>query len=252
MGTANVPQLGGSAAEPSTLSTGERVALPLSTDARMDGVVLSADRSAVDGLLPAGLSPIRATPRRAAVTLLCVEYSRIGDDVMEPYNEFAVMLPATRGESTVPLASVLSRGVSGYVWDMPVTSAPAKALGVDIWGYPKSVANIEFDERGGRRRMTVADGGDHYITVETARPPLLDRTDEGYSYTVKDGQVLRETTELDGELGLWPYSGAFSVTLGDHPKAETLRGLDLGGRALLRFGADAEFVVGPGEPVGSV
>jgi len=251
MGT--TPQPGGTVEEPITLSTGETVSVPLSTDATVYGAIFSADRGAVADLLPRGLEPIRATPRRAAVTFLAVEYHRIGDDVMAPYDEFSVMFPAVEaGERSWPLASLATHGASGYVWYLPVTTEPAKALGVDIWGYPKDVAEIDHDDHVAGRRTTVTADGQEVITLDVEGAPGFDQRQEGASYTVKDGTLLRESLTLDGRLGAWPYSGQVAWELGDHPRADRLRELDLGERALARLRFDGEFVIGAGEPIGAV
>ncbi|AQL43642.1 hypothetical protein BV210_13450 [Halorientalis sp. IM1011] len=251
MGT--TPQAGGTVAEPITLSTGETVSVPLSTEATVYGAIFSADRPAVDDLLPRGLEPIRATPRRAAVTVLAVEYHRIGDEVMTPYDEFSVMFPAVEaGERSWPFASLATHGASGYVWYLPVTTEPAKALGVDVWGYPKEVAEIDHDDHVAGRRTTVTADGQEVITLDVEAPPAVDQRQEGVSYTVKDGTLLREQLTLDGRLGAWPYSGQATWELGDHPRADRLRDLDLGERALARLRFDGEFVIGAGEPVGTV
>lgn len=254
MAAERITALGGTNGHAETLSTGHEVDLPLSTHATMTGVVLPADPDAVRELLPAGLTPIRATPTRAAVTFLCVDYDRIGHGSgIEPYNEFGVLLPAVHGDSrTLPYLSVLTRGVTGSVWYLPVTSEPAKALGVDIWGYPKEVADITHDENGSTRRTCVHVDGEHLIDVTVPRPPMFSQTDSGVSYTTKDGAVLREDLELDGEIGVWPYSSRISYTLGDHPRARQLARLNLGDRALLRFAADTEFVIHEGRQVGTV
>lgn len=248
---AEITALGGTNGKAEVLSTGHEVELPLSTHATMTGAVLSASPDGVRELLPSGLTPIRATRNRAAVTFLCVDYDRIGHDSdITPYNEFGVLIPAVHDDSrTLPYVSVFTRGVSGFVWFLPVTSEPAKALGVDIWGYPKEVADITHDGDGSTRRTSVHVDGQHLIDVTVDRPPMVGQTDSGSSYTTKDGTILREHLELDGKIGIWPYSSDVSYTLGDHPRAQRLRGLDLSERALLRFAADTEFVIHEGTEV---
>jgi hypothetical protein len=117
MDAENITALGGTNAESEQLSTGHEVDLPLSTQATITGAVLSASPNAVRDLLPAGLTPIQATPNRAAVTFLCVDCDRIGyDSGIEPYNEFGVMIPAVHDDSrALPYVSVFTRGVTGYV-----------------------------------------------------------------------------------------------------------------------------------------
>jgi hypothetical protein len=252
--SAEITTVGGTNGRSETLSTGHEVDLPLSTHATMTGVVLSASPKAVSELLPTGLTPIRVTPGRAAVTFLCVDYDRIGHNSnITPYNEFGVLIPAVHDDSrTLPYVSVLTRGVTGYVWHLPVTSEPAKALGVDIWGYPKEVAEITHDDDGSTRHTSVHLDGQHLIDVTVDRPPTFSQTDSGVSYTTKDGHVLREELKLDGDIGVWPYSSSISYTLGDHPRAERLQELDLSERALLRFAANTEFVIHEGGRVGNI
>ncbi|TSD09620.1 acetoacetate decarboxylase [Haloglomus irregulare] len=252
--SADITAVGGTNGESEELSTGHQVELPLSTHATMTGAVLSASPEAVHELLPGGLRPIRATRDRAAVTLLCVDYDRIGyDSGITPYNEFGVLIPAVDGDTrTLPYASVFTRGVSGYVWHLPVTSEPAKALGVDIWGYPKEVADITHDDDGSTRRTSVHIDGQHLIDVTVERPPMFSQSDTSVGYTTKDGSVLREDLELHGEIGLWPYSSNISYSLGEHPRAERLKELDLSDRALMRFAADTEFIIHEGQRVGPV
>lgn len=246
--------IGGTDGEPAVLSTGHRVMLPLSTHATITGAVFSASKAAIASLLPNGLKPIRATPTRAAVTFLCVEYDRIGyDTAIDPYNEFGVLLPAIpEDKQTVPYASLLTHGVSGYVEYLPVTTEPARALGVDIWGYPKEVAEITHRDEGSVRHTSVRVDGERLIDIAIDRPPQLPWRQSGVSYTEQNGTVLRERLELDGRLGMWPYSDRVDYVFGEHPRAQALSTLDLGDRALLRFAADAEFRIHEGEAIGPV
>jgi len=232
-----------------TLSTGETVGLPVALEATMVAVILPGDRAVVDELLPRGLSPTRAGRGTAPVWLLSVEYHDVGGGAIEPYNEFAVVLGATTGgPSGVPYVSpVLS--TEGYVWYMPVTHEPARAFGDEIWGYPKVVGDVHVEASGGRRRTRVTVDDQRVLTTDIAVPRTVSRTDSLTSYAVKDGRLLQIRADLDAEMGLWPYSDRFSVSLGEHPRADTLRALGLGDRAFTRLYADGELTFYPGEPV---
>lgn len=231
------------------LSTGETVSLPLSTEGTFLGAAFSAHREALRGLLPSGLEPVRVAPGRAAVLFLSVSYRRIGDGEIAPYEEFGVAVPAVHGATTLPFASLLRRGLSGYVSFLPVTTEPAKALGTDVWGFPKVVADVVHEDDGARRRTTVSVDGEEVVAFEAKRPPTMRRRERGFAYSVSDGRLLRAPITVDGDVGVWPYSDAASVEFGDHPRARRLRSLDVGGRALARFVVDGEAVFGPGEPV---
>lgn len=230
------------------LSTGQTVTVPLSTDATVTGAVLSASRERVRELLPAGLDPVRVLPGRAAVAFLCVEYRRIGGGNVEPYDEFGVVVPAVRGSTGLPTVSFL-REPGAYVRYLPVTTEAGRALGVEVWGYPKEVGEVAIEDEGACRRATVTVGGDHLATIAVDRPPAIERHQTAYSYTFDDGTLRRQPLELRGEIGVWPFGDRVSITLGDHPRAARLRDLELGNRALVRFSADAEFVIGRGEPI---
>lgn len=236
---------------PITLSTGETVELPLSTTGTMVGAVFAAPREQVAALLPGGLRPMRTTPGgKAAVTFLSVEYHRIDDGEIDPYNEFAVVLPAVHGSTaTIPYLSALTRGTSGYMWYLPVTTEPAKALGIDVWGFPKVVAEITHEDDGSRRRTTVTVDGERFVTFEMARPPSMAMQTDGSIYTVKDGELLHVPTEVTGEVGGWPFSDQVSVAFGEHSRAEPLRELDISDRALARVSAEGEARFYPGEPL---
>lgn len=233
------------------LSTGQTVELPLVTEASMYGAVFPAPREQVERFLPHGIQPIRATPGgKAAVTLLSVEYHRIGVDGIEPYDEFGVLFPAVHGsERTVPFVSALYRATNGYVWYLPVTSEPARALGVEAWGYPKEVATITHEDEGSVRRTTVSVEGERFVTMSVQKPPSVRVPLNGYSYTLVDGELRFVPVDVDAAVGCWPYSGRVSVNLGSHRRAERLEDFDLGGRAIARIALEGEACFHPAEPL---
>ncbi|MFB6156393.1 MAG: acetoacetate decarboxylase family protein [Haloferacaceae archaeon] len=114
-----------------TLSTGHAVDLPVRLRATTLGATFAAPADAVADLLPDELAPIRATPTGdAAVTLLSVEYHDVDVPGMAPYDEFAAVVPASHAVTLdVPYVSALTRATNGYVWYMPVTTAPSRAFG---------------------------------------------------------------------------------------------------------------------------
>ncbi|MDS0282830.1 acetoacetate decarboxylase family protein [Haloarcula onubensis] len=231
-----------------TLSTGHEIRLPLETAATVTGLLLPADSDAVVDLLPAGLQPVRVTPRRAVVTLLAVEYHRIGDDAVGPYDEFAVVLAATP-ERARPLVPLATGEYGGYVHSLPVTTDPARALGAEVWGFPKSVARISHHDEGRRRTTSVVEDGDHVLTVDIARPRTWPATRETTSYAVRDGRLEALSTHMDGRFGVRPLSSDFEVMVGYHDRSATLRDLDIGDRALAQVAFEGTVTYGAGGPV---
>lgn len=237
-----------------TLSTGQTVTLPLSTTATITGVVIPAALDRIRELLPAPLSSVRIGPRTAAVTFLSIEYHSVDDGTIDPYNEFGVLVPATRGSSRTGLTGRLPGGVGGYVWYLPVTTEPARALGEEIWGYPKVCGEVEITDAGSRRRTAVSVDGDHLITLGIEQPATLpiETGARAESYTVHEGTVLKEPLSFEGEIGAWPLSTRVSVSLGTHPRADVLRELSIGNRALVRLYGKGTFVIHSGTPIGTV
>ncbi|QGN07113.1 acetoacetate decarboxylase [Halorhabdus sp. CBA1104] len=233
-----------------TVSTGHTFELPVSLSATIVGAVFPADRGDVQNLLPDGLQPVGTRADRATLTVLVVRYDRVGEETIPPYDEVGVLIPAVEaGARTVPYLSLLRRPVSGYVYTLPVTTEPARAFGVDIWGYPKLVADIDVTDEGRTRTATVTADGAELLTASIQRPPTVPLRLSGYNFTETDGELLREPTALRGRAGVWPASPRASISFGDHPIARQLRDVDLGDRAVLRLAADCAFTIGPGEPV---
>jgi len=231
------------------LSTDHEVTLPLVTEATVAGAVLPARYDVAESLLPAGLTPVRVTARRAAVVLLCVEYHRISDDAMPPYDEFAVMIGATPEGWQPPLVPLLTRTAGSYVWSLPVTTEPARALGDEIWGYPKTVADITHRDDATRRETTVVEDGDRVATVSIDWPRTWERRELTESYAVRKGRLERTPIEFQGKLGVAPLSSRVEIHLGDHERADTLRSLDLGSRSVLRFSLEGQITYGAGRAV---
>jgi len=232
-----------------TLSTGQTVTLPLETTATVTGLLLPADSDTVSELLPDGLAPVRVTPSRGVVTILAIEYHRIGDDALRPYDELAVVLAATPRRSPRPLVPLATGDYGGYVHSLPVTTEPARALGEEVWGLPKTVARISHHDEGPRRTTSVVEDGDHVLTVDTARPRTWPASRETTSYAVRDGQLEQLAVSMDGRFAVRPLSSDFDVMIGYHDRSSTLRDLDFGERALAQFAFEGTVTYGAGRPV---
>jgi len=146
-----------------------------------------------------------------------------------------------------PFSLVTGEG-GGYVWTLPVTTEPARALG-EVWAYPKTVADIDFEDDGATRRTTVDVGGERLLSVDIRRPRTITGGVTARSYTAGEDGVVREPLALRGDLGAAPLSNRVALSLGEHPQADRLRALDLGSRALARFAFDGEFRIAPPERV---
>jgi len=130
-----------------------------------------------------------------------------------------------------------------------VTTESGKWHGVDIWGLPKVVADITCDEGPETAGSLIVDG-QTIVEMTVDHPPMFDQEDDGYAYSVKDGDLVRLRTDIEGTMGLWPYSTKVDLTFGDHPQADRLRTLDIRDRAIYRFGAsDLQYTFYPARPI---
>ncbi|MFC5365995.1 acetoacetate decarboxylase family protein [Salinirubrum litoreum] len=225
-----------------TLSNGRVVEFPVAYEAAIAGVVAVADFDTLDRVTPERLRPVRVGRRAGLLTLVGIDYARVGD--FDPYGEFAVIVPVSRHSiDGVPLSA---RTVGGWVHWLPVTTDPARLLGVDGWGYPKTVAGIEFETGTGdpERRTGSADrptrccrvavGGEAVLTltVDTGRTLPVDTS--ATSYTEHDGGLLATAVELAGPVGARSLDSGVHLTLGRHDRADDLRDLGVGRRLLGR------------------
>ncbi|QFU82609.1 acetoacetate decarboxylase family protein [Natronorubrum aibiense] len=218
-----------------TLSTGHEIALPLELSLAVGGVIVPARRRRLEALLPAPLSSLAIAPGVGCVALVGIQYHRVGgpsdetatattaDAGLEPYDEFAVIVPAVRGgRTTVPLAQLTDAELGGYVHWLPVTTEPSVALGREIWGYPKERIPITITD-GPRGIRTVVDGGDgKQVRLEVTRPrtrkTTIDRDWALWSYTTMNGDVVRTQALLRGDLAV---GTPLSTTLELGPELQT-------------------------------
>ena len=214
------------------LSTGVRIGLPVRYyDWSAIMAHFPVPVSAVRKLLPTSkLKPAQLLPGTAILSMVAMEYRQIAD--VAPYNEFGIMVPALY-EPTVNIPGLpllfphWFRRFGLYVHHLPVTTQVAYDFGVEIWGYPKIVAEISFEDVGQVRRCRLRAGGKDIVTLEVKKLATRTKSMNYYSYTVKDGQLLRTLIQTQGEYGIARFRGGASYTLGDHAIAEELRALGI-------------------------
>jgi len=219
------------------LSTGVRIGLPVRY---YDWSVIMAHfpvpTTTVRKLLPTNkLKPAQLMPGTAILSMVAMEYRRIAD--VAPYNEFGIMVPVLyEPTANIPGLPLLFphwfKRFGLYIHHLPVTTQAAYDFGVEIWGYPKILAEISFEDVGRVRRCRLRAEGKDIVTLEVKKLATRARPMNFYSYTVKDGQLLRTLLQSQGQVGIARFRGGASYTLGDHPIAEELRALGMGKTAV--------------------
>jgi len=227
------------------LSTGAHIGLPVRYyDWSWMNAIFPAPAANVQRLLPSNkLKPLLLMPGKAMVALTAIEYRHIAD--VGPYNEFSVsVLVQCEPIITVPGLPVLFNPLLSpqwykkfgvYICHLPVTTKEAYQFGVEIWGYPKFVAEISFEETDQIRRCRLRAEGQEIISLDVKKLATQARSISLYSYSVKNSQLLRTLIQTQGQYGIATFPGGASYTLGNHPIAEELRALRMGKTAVGRF-----------------
>lgn len=222
------------------LSTGHVIALPLELSFTMGGVIVPARRERLESTLPDALSSLAIAPGIGCVTLVGIQYHRVGGDGrpaaasnadqsdlgLDPYDEFAVIIPAVSGSrTTLPFVRLVRGEVGGYVHWLPVSTDASVALGRECWGYPKERATVTVTD-GPRGVRTVVGRDSHMgeLRLEVSRPrssvPIREQTLS--SFTARDGELVRARMQLRGEVSIGPPVGS---TLEVSPDLESELGL---------------------------
>lgn len=200
--------------------------------------VFTASTAKIRRVLPRKeMFPIEVWPGRCLVAFSAFEYRKTDID---PYNEFSISILLSwdrRPRLGRDLVGGLVKGAfTAYVWHLPVTTEIARAGGVELYGYPKFLADITFDRAPDRLGCTVAEDGSRILTLRGRRLTTGRGRELRYrTWSVKDGVPLVAnvvTRPLEAAVSLRP--DAASLELGaDHPIARALREVDLGRRSLL-------------------
>ncbi len=226
--------------EETKLSTGKVIGLPVRYyDWSAIMAHFPAPAGALRALLPSDrLKPAELVPGTGVVSLAAMEYRRIAD--VEPYNEFGIMVPVLYEPSfTVPALPLLFQHrferLGLYVHHLPVTTQEALDFGVEIWGYPKFIADISFQDTERVRRCRLRHDGKDIATLEVVKSATADRPLDLRSYTVKGGLLLRTPIQARGQVSIVRLRAGASCDLGDHPIAEELRALGMSRTAVERL-----------------
>lgn len=205
-------------------STGGRLWLPLryrnlSTFAAQFATPTASARAALPSPL---LVPREVAPGQVAVGVSAFDH-RLSD--LAPYRELGVFIPVAyrldNGRDEVP---------GQYCAFLPVTTEEACVAGIDVWGFPKFVAQIALEEDAAGCRCRVHADGREIVTLEIGTVPIasLDERMEHPVFTVKKNEVLRTVVVDEGCRGQRADGEGVRVVVGDHPRADVLRRLGLG------------------------
>jgi hypothetical protein len=229
----------GSAAEPPRfMILGREVRLPVlvrDADALMAYYLVSA--AAAQRLVePSGLDVAEVLPGRALCTIGTMNYR---DNDLGQYYEIAVTFYVReRSHKPLPLIGTMldfrNGRIGSYIHQLPVNGEFTCAAGNEIWGFPKTVCDIQLSTRDGRQTTVWNKDGQHILTHTLVMPRSSTmRSVSQTSYAFRNGVLYKTPTEMRVEGVGAKFFGGADLELGTHAIAAELRSLGLPKRALL-------------------
>ena len=190
--------------------------------------VFAAPTLVLKDLLPTSkLVPAEIFPGRGLLGFMAMDYR---DTSIGPYKEFAIMIPARyRPKLNPPLFPVLRMSASlsfeVFIWQLPLTSEVGLHAGIDIWGFPKFLADIDFAEDEKTVSCSLSEQGRHILTLDVDKRPARMKTYFDYTlFSVKGGELLRTHVQgISDALNRSFRPGAARLTLGDHDLSRRIR-----------------------------
>jgi hypothetical protein len=217
---------------------GREVTLPVFVrKARSASVTYVVPSDAVRSLIPTDrLEVAEVMPGRTLFSLTSVDYI---DNDLGDYDEVSLAFfvrergtPAGFPYTGAAYDFVRNR-LATYIHRLPVTQSFTREAGEGIWGFPKTVEEIQIDHVEGQCRTRLSCDGHHVLTLSvpdggTRKIPDSEMT----TYSFING-LLHRTRFLSGAEDCGFHLGGSNLELGDHPISAELRSMGLPRRALL-------------------
>ncbi len=196
---------------------GQTVTMPvLVRDASAGTVIFDVDHGAAAALCPDGFEVIESAPGRAQVAIALVDYR---DNDLGAYHEVGTILfvrPAGGGPD------------GNFITHLPVDQEFTCLAGNQIWGFPKTVNQIDVTQTDTTSRWVLTMDGELVVDltvprVGTDEMPPLPMT----SYTLIDGKPHATAFTQGGSGSGMGFGEGVTLVLGTHPIAKELESLGL-------------------------
>ena len=216
-----------------TLIQGRRVAFPVVVrHASAGSATYLVPAAAARALLPGAAFEIaEPLPGKALLSLAIIDYL---DNDLGDYSEFSMALfVRPRGQSAgIPylgtMIDMLRSRLGTFILHLPVNQSFTCEAGATIWGFPKTLQEIDFDRGDERASCSLVYDGQHALTLALPRggdKSLPEKTLTGYTLIEGVAHQNHFTSRADG-FGVRGGSGA-ELLLGSGPIADQLRSLGL-------------------------
>jgi hypothetical protein len=220
------------------LIQGRTVTMPcIVRDARSATATWLVSSRAAQALLPGPeLEIAEILPGRGLLSIACIDYR---DNDLGDYNEVSIaFFVRKRGERKgvryLGAVADMMRGLlPTHIIHLPVNQSFTCEAGQTIWGFPKTVDEIDFDTGGDRARCVWNQDGQNVLKLSLpigGNRDFPEQTLSTYSYI--DG-LLYKTPFVSSAKELGIRMRGAEIELGAHPIADELRSLGLPKPALM-------------------
>lgn len=196
--------------------TGIRMDLPVRyLDMAMMGGVFRLEAEEAKRLVANDLfAPSVAEDGLARCHVTALEYRNI--DILYPYNELAVTIPGK--------LQGLERDTDLlYYLHLPVTTEDARWPGVEIYGFPKYVAGIDFEEGENEVTCSFALEGEEVLAFTVGKGPVEEGDYYADNLSVLDGVPLLSSFRAHGQCHTSDQRGGSRLRFGEHRMAQELQ-----------------------------
>ncbi len=217
---------------------GREVPMPVEVrDASAGSATFLVSASAARAMLPGPeLEVAEVLPGRALLSLAIIDYK---DNDLGDYDEVSIALFVRRRGQPAGLPwlgswiDMARERLGTWIAHLPVNQGFTCEAGCTIWGFPKTVQEIDFRTGDDRASCRLVYDGQHALTLSVPRGgsrTLPERTMTGYTYIEGVAHVNEFTSGAEG-FGI--RAGGARIELGSGPLADELRRLGLPKRALM-------------------
>lgn len=218
---------------------GRRITFPVQVrDARAAIAAFVVPSAVADELVGDAFEVVDFLPGRTLFMLGCIDYR---DNDLGDYNEVAMNFFVRRrgAPGGLPYLGAWRDMGSGalptFSWKMPVDQSFTRDAGALLWGFPKTVERIDFDDsRDGRFRARLEMDGAMVFEIDAPRGGRRAQpatTSVAYSYIDGVPHQTRFTQQVS-DLGI-RLGGSVEIAIGAHPIADRLRALGLPKKPLM-------------------
>ena len=182
----------------------------------------TASSERVREMLPSEkLTPVEIHKGITTLTFIAMNYQKA--DPLPPYNEFGTFTPVTYRQNEKDTSK---QGI--YIFHLPVTTERARYSGVELYGYPKIIADIDINDHGDSVSCELWADGKDIITLDVDKVKSVEVTNRDYTFTKKGKQLLYTLLENQGRRGIGSNPEGASYKLGSHKISQELRKMEIG------------------------